>query len=1077
MRLTLSLVLLLTFHLSASVYSQQTKLSLNLTNVTIREVLNQIEEQSDFNFLIQDERLDLDRKISFNFEQLGIKEILDHVFSGQDVRYVITGKNLIIITPGNGENHNRGEAVQPRKVSGKVVDANGQPLPGVTVVIKGTNAGTVTDTAGQFSLSDIPSNATFQFSFIGMKTQEVSVGNQSTINLVMEEDAVGIEEVVAIGYGKQSKRNVTGSISKVGMEKNDVLPNTNVLQSLRGTVAGVVFTDTGRPGQGGSLLIRGNRSISAGNSPLYILDGVFFNGDISDLNPNDIESMEILKDPSSCAIYGSKAANGVVLITSKMGKNEKPTFNLNTYYGIQDYSYKPNLLSPDRWIQKILDYRTESGLESNPANIESYLSPDEVENYRARKTIDPWEVVKQFAPISSADISVSAKTAKTSYYLSSSFSSEKGIIYGDKADKLSFRANFDNQITSWLSIGFNSMFAIRDLTGVTAETGFTWRLSPYGKMYVDEAETKPRRFPQTDGLVINPMWNPLYDTDDEKQQNLFANFYAEVDFPFLKGLKYRMNYSPNYRWGHLFYFSPAFDEQGVKQSGYAKKDQNETVEWVQENILSYLGSIGKDHEFDITLMYGLNHSNSQKTLASAQSFFSNSVLWNSLQLGGIPSVSSGESTVDGISSMARLNYRLKSRYLLTLTMRRDGYSGFGENNKFGNFPSVALAWIATEEGFLKNQNLINFLKVRASYGKTGNQAISPYQSLSSLSTTPYVYGDGAATTVGIYPSNMANNSLSWETTTGTNLAVDFEMIKSRISGTIEYYNLDTDDLLLKRALPSMNGFESVFANIGATKNTGVEITLNSVNIRKNKFEWSSGFNFSLNNNKIVHLYQTDTDNNGKEDNDIGNSWFIGEPIGVYYDYVFDGIYQEGDDMPEGYKAGYVRLKNLDDDEKITDKDRQIIGNKDAKYRWSLNNNFSYNRFSFSFLINSLSGWITPFNEIYPKNLAYATNFIDEGDGWWTPTNKSNTKPSLKYPNPYNHAFYKSRDFIRIQEVSVSYDVPAKLLKSLNVNKVKLYVSGKNLYTFTKYPGFDPENGSSVSFPMPRSIVTGININF
>ena len=1059
--------------LAVNSYSQTTRLSLDVNNSSIKDVLNQIEEKSEFYFIYDASLIDVSKVISIKVENKSVSDILDEVFKGSDVIYRIVDRQIAVTSkfPANSEQ-------QKITVSGKVTDSTNAPLPGVTVVVKGTTNGTITDFDGKYTLANVPVDALLVFSFVGMRTQEIQVDGKSVIDVKLQEDAIGIEEVVAIGYGKQSKRNVTGSISKVAMEKNDVLPNTNVLQSLRGTVAGVVFTDTGRPGQGGSLVIRGNRSISAGNSPLYIVDGVFFNGDISDLNPNDIQSMEILKDPSSCAIYGSKAANGVVLITSKMGKNEKPTFNLNTYYGIQDYSYRPKLLGPDRWIQKILDYRTESGLESIPANIESYLSPDEVENYKAGKTIDPWDVIKQFAPISSADISVSAKTAKTSYYLSSSFSSEKGLIYGDKAEKLSFRANFDNQINSWLSVGFSSMFTIRDLTGVTAETGYAWRLSPYGKIYVDDAETNPRRFPQTDGLVINPMWNPLYDTDDEKQQNLFANFYAEIDFPFLKGLKYRMNYSPNYRWGHLFYYSPAFDEQGIKQSGYAKKDQSETVEWVQENILSYLGSIGDDHNFDLTLMYGRNHSNYQSTLASAQSFFSNSLNWNSLQLGGIPSVSSGESIVDGISSMARLNYRFKGRYLLTLTMRRDGYSGFGENNKFGNFPSAALAWIATEEGFLKNQNVINFMKIRASYGKTGNQAISPYQSLSGMSTTPYVYGDGATTTVGIYPSNMANSSLSWETTTGTNIAIDFEMLKSRISGTVEYYNLDTDNLLLKRALPSMDGFESVFANIGATKNTGVEITLNSVNFREKNFEWSTGFNFSVNNNKIVHLYRTDTNNDGKEDDDIGNVWFIGEPIRVYYDYVFDGIYQEGDDMPAGYKAGYVRLKDLDGDQKITDKDREIIGNRDAKYRWSLNNNLSYKGFSFSFLINSLSGWITTVNEISPKNLAYATNFIDEDDGWWTPTNKSNTNPSLKYPNPYNHGFYKSRNFVRIQEVSVSYDIPKKLLKSFNVNKVKLYLSGKNLYTFTKYPGFDPENGSSVGgFPMPRSIVTGININF
>ena len=372
------------------------------------------------------------------------------------------------------------------------------------------------------------------------------------------------------------------------------------------------------------------------------------------------------------------------------------------------------------------------------------------------------------------------------------------------------------------------------------------------------------------------------------------------------------------------------------------------------------------------------------------------------------------------------------------------------------------------------------LKLRVSYGAVGNQAISPYQSLSKLSSSQYVFGDGGTTSLGYYPSNMANSELKWETTYTTNLGLDFEILKGRIGGTIEWYKMETKDLLVKRSLPRMTGFPDVWANLGQVNNHGVEVTLNTVNIQSKDFEWSSNLTFSYNRNKIVHLYRSDTDGDGKEDDDIGNNWFIGQPITVYYDYVFDGIYQEGEELPVGYKPGYTKVKDLDGDGEITaDKDRKIIGQGgQPKFRWGINNNFRYKNFTLSFFINSMQGWISNFGLVGRGPVERSLNFIDVG--WWTPENKSQSRPSLMHENKYNHSWYYSRNFVRIQDVSLSYDVPKYLLDKVKISTLKLSVSGKNLYTFTDWIGSDPESGGTSwnsMYPMPRTIVFGLNIGF
>ncbi|HTG57031.1 MAG TPA: SusC/RagA family TonB-linked outer membrane protein, partial [Niabella sp.] len=512
----------------------------------------------------------------------------------------------------------------------------------------------------------------------------------------------------------------------------------------------------------------------------------------------------------------------------------------------------------------------------------------------------------------------------------------------------------------------------------------------------------------------------------------------------------------------------------------ASKSNTNYYDWMIENILTYNKKINKANHIDVTLLYSRNSQFVEATGANASLLSSDVLGWNNLGLGETQTVSSSSSKIQGVSYMGRINYRLMDKYLATFTIRRDGSSVFSENHKYAVLPSGALSWIVSEEGFLKNSPVVDLLKLRLSYGAVGNQAISAYQSLSKIGTQRYVYGDGGTTSLAYFPANMANSDLKWETTYSTNIGLDFELLKGRIGGSIEYYLMQTKDLLVTRDLPRMTGFTSVWTNLGQVDNSGIEITLNTSNIRTKDFEWRSSVTFSNNKNRIVHLYGSDTDGDGKEDDDIGNRWFIGQPIYSYFDYVFDGIYQEGDtDIPNGYKPGYVRVKDVNGDGVITADDRTIIGQgQQPKMRWGLLNDFSYKGLTLSVFLNGMSGWISDFGLIGRGPVERSLNFIDYG--WWTPENKSDTRPSLFHENKYGHNYYLSRNFVRIQDVALSYNFPRTLLDRVKVTNLKVFVAAKNLYTFTNWIGADPESGQTSRdnlYPMPRTVSVGLNLGF
>lgn len=966
--------------------------------------------------------------------------------------------------------------LQQSQVSGTVKDENGLALPGASVMIKGTRVGTVTDAYGRYALQISSANATLVFSFTGYKTQEVGIAGQTTMNISLVPDQSQLNEVVVTGYGTSRKRDLTGAVASVNIEDTRLQPNTNAVQILRGTTAGVQVTDNGRPGSSGTINIRGINSISASNTPLLVLDGIIYaGGSLADINPSDIESISVLKDASSTAIYGSLAANGVIEVTTKKGKLGKPVITFNTYHGTSDFANIPKYLNPEQYLAARADAVIADG-GAVP------FQPIEQENIAAGKTINPFEEIKQYAPIANYEMGVSGKTDKVNYYLSGSFADVKSAVIGDNFKRIAGRLNLGVQVTDWMRVGLNSGYSSRDDSGNRPSLEHVTYLSPYSSLYLEDG-VSPRPQPMGIGLVPNPLTSTLLDNRLSVANTLFTNAYADVNI--WKGLSYRLNTGYTKADAKTFIYRPSYAP--LFRLGSGSKSNSETQNLTVENIVNYSKLFAAKHQINVTLLYGIYEFDTQSSSLSSNNIFNDALGYNSLEIGENFNINSGARDNKQTSNMARLNYSFNSKYFLTLSVRRDGYSAFGKGNKYGVFPAAALSWNASEENFLKGVDFLSFLKLRLSWGRNGSRGVNEYASLSDVEQSNYVFGDGAPTSIGLNTSSFANPNLGWETTESFNLGADFAVLNNRISSSINYYNSRTFDLLLNQRIPNTNGFEVFLRNIGRTKNWGVEIDLSSVNIRTDNFTWDTRVAFSFNRNEIVQLTGVDLNEDGIEDDDIASGWFIGQPLGSYFDYVFDGIYQEGDDLTliPGARIGDIRFKDITGpdgipDGRITPLDRRVVENNQPNYISGITNIFTYKGFSFSSTFNMLQGGVFPNTTLNP-----GTNFYDQANflntPYWTPDNPINTAPRINYRNPLAYRFYQDRSFVRLQDVSFAYSFPTALTKKMGIGSLQLYASGKNLLTWTDWKGWDPEFGAGGrdpgnNGPLLRTYTVGLNIS-
>lgn len=1092
MKLTLTLMLFCLVSFGASIYSQNTRFSIMYNGNDIIGLFKQIEEKSEFYFFYQKEDLKDVNTVSVDVKDATVMEILDKVLSGSSLDYKIIDRYIIVRKSGSDIGRGEGERQQPF-VNGKVIDSNGSPLPGVSVVVKGTSTGTITDAQGKYTLTGIPQNATLLFSFVGMQTQEVIVGSQSNIDVTMEEDVIGIEEVVAVGYGTIKKRDLTGTISSISTEKTMDIPNTNVLQVLQGNVAGLNVTTPDQAGESPSFGIRGINSLSASNTPLIVVDGIIYHGSLNDFHTNDIERIDVLKDASSTAVYGSRTSNGVIIITTKLGTASKPVFNFNTYYGLTNPVYMIPVLDGPKYIQKILDFRKATGLEADPAKIETYLTATEAENYRNGKTVD-WmnDVITRTGETQSYNLNVSGRSDRTRYFLSGTYYKQEGIVVDDDYDRITAKANFDMDITDWYTFGLRTSFSSSDYSGIPASRNYG--ISPYGSYWEDEEAGKIAYFPfeETYGTGIHPLVATFRNNTDI-QTSLLGLVSSEMEIPFVKGLKWTLNYSVNKRdIKQKNFYTNTLPGLGITNNGLAQKEISDYLDWTFDNIINYNRTFGEIHSVNATFLYSREYRNYEYTLAQANNFFNQALGYDNLGMGTIQETASNFEDENSVSYMGRLNYICNNRYLLTATIRKDGFSGFSLDNKYATFPSVALAWTVSEEAFLEDVSWLNLLKIRLSFGESGNQALGRYRTLARLANEQYIFGDGGTTVSTVYTSSMANNELSWETTTTKNIGLDFGLFKNRLNGNIDIYSSKTFDVLLQRNIPLMTGYNTVWTNIGEVHNHGVEVALNSVNIKRKDLKWESSATFSLNRNRIESLYGADLDGDGKEDDDMASSWFIGQPLGVIFDYKIDGIYQTDDiDIPTGYKPGDFRVVDVSGDGKIDEKDRTILGSTLPNYTFSISNTVEYKNFSLYFLINSIQGGGKGNYYIGDNVDSYSVNTFRDFVTWterfsfpdlpyWTPERPSSEYPRINYVPPRFHRYVKDRSFVRLQDVNLSYTVSKEVLDKtfLAGLGLRLYISGKNLYTWTKWTGYDPENATSIrDYPMLRTYTLGVDLNF
>jgi TonB-linked SusC/RagA family outer membrane protein len=1130
MRMTLFLVLVFASQILANdLYSQQTKLNLTMSNTSLANVLDEIENQSEFYFLFNQSLIDMDRTVSVSVKNKSINEVLDVVFAGTDVKYVISDRQIVL---NKNDKPDFFGVSQARRVSGKVTESNGQPLPGVTVVVKGTTVGTITDDDGNYQL-DVPAGSNqLLFSFIGMKTIEESIANRSVIDVSMEADVIGLEEVVAIGYGTMKKSDLTGSVSSVRAEQMENEKPQAIQDLLRGNIAGLQVGFSTNAKGGGSLEIRGDNTLKAGSSPLIVLDGVIYQGGMEDINPNDIESIDVLKDASSAAVYGSRSANGVLLITTKKGKKGKPIINVNSSIGLATMATMQEVYGP----HEFLDWRTEVMKSLNYYNPNTNqklykfedpskltdgvteemwrdgsageltdiwlarigLLPVEIANYKAGNSVDWADMVFQNGLRQDHNISLSGQKEDVTYYMSIGYNNNEGVIVGDEYENVRSRINLDAQVTDWLSVGINTQFSNRNESKmnrpdnpdptIQADWGKIINNSPWGSIYEDEGEKL--RISPVDDLgrgAKHPLYDMMFQERRRYYNTLISTLYAQIKLPF--NISYQMNFAPRFEWYEFMNHQSSKHEEWGKFGGQSKRLQNKIYSWQIDNIVKWNQTFNQIHKFDVTLLVNAEKYQSWENYMSAQDFQPTDALsFHRMQAGTGTSfqITSNDQYETGDALMGRVFYSLKDRYMVTLTMRRDGYSAFGQNHPYGYFPSAAFGWVFTDESIFQN-DILSYGKLRLSWGSNGNRAVGRYEGLSDMTTGKYPYQTLSGTVyegTQLYVNRMANPDLKWEQTESLNIGLDYSILNGVFDGSIEYYTAVTKDLLVDRALPDILGFSSVATNLGEVKNHGMEIVLNSRIMNRRNFSWNANVNFTFNRNEIVSLYgdMVDVlDDNGnvigqKEADDYTNGWFIGKPIDVIWQPRIVGVWQIGEEEEAaqyGQFPGDFKLKDVEGPGVINDLDKEFLGYRTPRFRWNMRHEFNFfKHFNASFMLYSYWGHKGTMNSAKNRD-SFPERVNSYKIPFWTPDTPHNDYARI-YSAQGGAVFdvWRDRSFIRLDNISLAYTVPPVALSKLQIQNLKVFGTIRNVgWWAPKWEFWDPEN----SGPNPRYFTLGVNL--
>jgi TonB-linked SusC/RagA family outer membrane protein len=1028
-------------------------------------------------------------------------------------------------------------AQQSTTITGTITEEGGQPLPGVTVLLKGTTTGTVSSIDGIYTIPDVPENATLSISFVGMKTQEIVVGNQTSINVTMQTDAIGLDEVVAIGYGTVKKKDVTGAIVNVNAEKLMKNKPTNVSDLLRGSVAGLQVGYSTDARATPDFLIRGENTIKANanderiaNAPLIVLDGVIFNGSLSEINVNDIKSVDVLKDASAASIYGSRASNGVVVFTTKRGEIGKPTIRVNAQYGIVTSSKRltshdseevidwlvdmnesvGNLLMDDWSVfepyNRVPDQYKADWLAAN--DIPGETDPDiistawlnnvgfeasEKENFLAGNRYDWQDWLFQTGQKQDYNVSISGRSKATSYYWSVGFKDNESLQAGETFKSITSRFNFDVKVTDYLNVGLNANFAYEDEGQQPIGSSGYETLSPYDSPWlVGQEQTKENLALAAAGSNrSNPLLNPAYMTREFDRYRVSPTVYAKLNLPF--GITFTSRFSQRFDIRTRFQFNDPMHPLWT-HGGEIRRRHNKFYGWQSDNILNWNKEFGL-HRFDVTGLWNAEENNNWYTDAFTSQLSPNAALgFHEMAFGLQPSNDSSDESNSRTALMGRVNYSYGSKYHLSASIRRDGFSRFGSNHLYATFPSVSGGWTMSNEEFMSSApSWLSFLKLRLSWGVNGNSSgLGAYAAYAQLSDNKFLlYDNGYALSSYLSVNRLGNSDLAWEKNDSWNVGIDYGFWDGRLRGSLDIYSSETTDLLLDKVLPIITGFSSVTTNVGNLKNTGFDLSINSINIDKGDFLWTSNLNVHFNKNEIVSLtgekmIKTDEegnpvlDSNGApvmvEPNDTENGWFIGEDKDVIWDYETDGVYQLGEEADAavyGLFPGDFRIVDQNDDGKLNTFDKVYQGTKSNPWHIAFTNNFTYKQFDLGLVIISKLGYKG--GSTWPLNNAqqYIKNHNWYKIPYWTPDNPINDYARINSVIPANLDIWMARSYVRLQNFSLGYTIPLDILETVKFSNARIAFNIENAAVFTKWELGDPES----MLEMPRIYSFSVDFSF
>ncbi len=1071
------------------------EISINLNGTPLTEAFHLIGSKTDFDFIYDESFLDEDKKLTIKIKNKSLGDLLRLISKETDLHFRRVDQDIFVKNKARSdmvilEEFNPGILMEDIIISGKITDENGQGLPGASIVVMGTTIGTVSDAEGNYELN-VADDVIVLVSFVGYETQEISVGNQSVIDVQLVLDVTQLEDLVVIGYGKVKTEDLTGSIASISSDEFQSRPLSTVSDMIIGSAAGVnVIEGNSTPGGESIIRIRGGNSMIGSSDPLYIVDG-FPRGTIG--NANDIESIHILKDASATAIYGSRGANGVIIITTKRGKEGKASLNFEAYYGVQQPRKQLEMLN----AQEYVEFANEKA--SNIGRAPFFPDPNEF------PADTDWqdEIFESAAPVANYNLSVTGGNENNKYAITGNYFTQDGIIENTDFSSMQIRTNLDNKITEWFSIStsISALHSVTSLASVRASSNslvFRALQAPPNAPPFDENGDyfSLQNFPTSDPLWDNP--RAMVDgTSDKTLSNVF-NGNTNLEFKILEGLKFNVRLGGRYLNSRRDIYLKRIMLEG-QPAGQATIFEEDTYGTLYENMLSYEKLFNDKHDLNIIAGFTREHTISSNFRVRVSDFVNDDLGTDNVASASIvrtPSSDKGENTL--LSWIGRVNYIFNDKYLFTVTTRADGSSRLGANNKWGIFPSAAIAWKVSEESFMQGLPIISNLKLRTSYGITGNQEIPNYLSLSRLSSVAAIQGVGENVVIGFVPTVLQNEDLKWEVTKQFDIGFDLGLFDQKINLTFDYYNKETSDLLATVPLALSSGFNSIIKNFGDMRNEGIELGINSYIIDNDKWSWSVGANFSMNRNEVLALAASSGQFFGgrlvSPIDASANIIRVGHPLSSMYGFLEDGLWEsdqvDGSIQPTA-KAGDQKYVDVNNDGLISDADKVILGSPYPDFVFGLNTTLTYKNFSLYVLMQGVQGGLI-FNAnkfSIGDSFARNGNQLAEVKDRWT---MENPNTQAKYPRLSNvgplvsERFFEDASYLRIKIISLSYNLPGENISWLK--NAMIYVSGENLFTITDYTGYDPEVSSTSSsslikgvdigaYPMAKTYTIGLKVSF